>query len=142
MWSGEPTSFQGTHFNLKEVTFRPRPVQKPRIPIWVGGAWPHKRPFKRASQYDGVVPTRDWPDFLSPEDLKEVLAFIEVHRGNLKNFDVAVNGQTTGVDKTADRSTIESWIESGATWWFEMINGWRGKPKELLERIRSGPPEV
>ncbi|UCE11917.1 MAG: LLM class flavin-dependent oxidoreductase [Candidatus Thorarchaeota archaeon] len=142
LWSGEPVSFKGKHFNLKEVTFRPRPVQKPRIPIWVGGAWPNKNPFRRAARYDGVVPTREWPDFLSPEDLREVLTLIEGYRGNLKDFDAAVFGQTTGVDKTEDRLTIESWIESGATWWFEMINGWRAKPKELLERIRNGPPEV
>jgi probable F420-dependent oxidoreductase len=35
-WSGEPFSFQGRHFNARDVIARPRPVQNP-IPIWIGG---------------------------------------------------------------------------------------------------------
>jgi probable F420-dependent oxidoreductase len=35
-WSGEPFSYQGTHFNARDVIARPRPVQNP-IPIWLGG---------------------------------------------------------------------------------------------------------
>src|SRR5438045_2005734 len=29
LWSGEPFSYEGRHFHLEEVTFRPRPVQQP-----------------------------------------------------------------------------------------------------------------
>jgi probable F420-dependent oxidoreductase len=35
-WSGEPFSYQGRHFNARDVIARPRPVQNP-IPIWIGG---------------------------------------------------------------------------------------------------------
>jgi probable F420-dependent oxidoreductase len=35
-WSGEPFSFEGRHFNARDVIARPRPVQSP-IPIWIGG---------------------------------------------------------------------------------------------------------
>jgi probable F420-dependent oxidoreductase len=35
-WSGEPFSFEGRHFNARDVIARPRPVQDP-IPIWIGG---------------------------------------------------------------------------------------------------------
>jgi probable F420-dependent oxidoreductase len=35
-WSGEPFSFEGRHFNARDVIARPRPVQNP-IPIWIGG---------------------------------------------------------------------------------------------------------
>jgi probable F420-dependent oxidoreductase len=35
-WSGEPFSFEGRHFNARDVIARPRPVQHP-IPIWIGG---------------------------------------------------------------------------------------------------------
>ena len=40
LWSGEPFSFQGRHYRVEEATLLPRPVQQPRIPIWVGGTWP------------------------------------------------------------------------------------------------------
>jgi probable F420-dependent oxidoreductase len=35
-WRGEPFSFEGRHFNARDVIARPRPVQSP-IPIWIGG---------------------------------------------------------------------------------------------------------
>ncbi|MDX6288049.1 MAG: hypothetical protein QOG53_3534 [Frankiales bacterium] len=35
-WSGEPFSYEGRHFNARDVVARPRPVQSP-IPIWIGG---------------------------------------------------------------------------------------------------------
>jgi probable F420-dependent oxidoreductase len=35
-WGGEPFSFEGRHFNARDVIARPRPVQRP-IPIWIGG---------------------------------------------------------------------------------------------------------
>ncbi|WP_018637530.1 LLM class F420-dependent oxidoreductase [Parafrankia elaeagni] len=35
-WSGEPFSYQGRHFDARNVIARPRPVQNP-IPIWIGG---------------------------------------------------------------------------------------------------------
>jgi probable F420-dependent oxidoreductase len=35
-WSGEPFSFEGRHFNARDVIGRPAPLQKP-IPIWIGG---------------------------------------------------------------------------------------------------------
>ena len=39
LWSGKPFSFHGQHYNIAEVTFLPPPVQSPRIPIWVVGAF-------------------------------------------------------------------------------------------------------
>lgn len=35
-WSGEPFSYQGTHFSARDVVARPAAVQQP-IPIWIGG---------------------------------------------------------------------------------------------------------
>ena len=35
-WSGNPFSYDGRHFQARDVISRPRPVQDP-IPIWIGG---------------------------------------------------------------------------------------------------------
>jgi probable F420-dependent oxidoreductase len=35
-WSGEPFSYEGTHFTARDVIGLPRPTQTP-IPIWIGG---------------------------------------------------------------------------------------------------------
>jgi hypothetical protein len=31
--------------------FQPRPVQPPRIPVWVAAGWPHRRPLRRALRW-------------------------------------------------------------------------------------------
>jgi alkanesulfonate monooxygenase SsuD/methylene tetrahydromethanopterin reductase-like flavin-dependent oxidoreductase (luciferase family) len=61
LWSGKPFSYYSTHYQLDGVEYIPRPVQRPRIPIWVGGFWPNKKPMRRAARYDGVYPLRIWP---------------------------------------------------------------------------------
>ena len=37
LWSGEPVTFRGDHVRIEDVVFLPTPVQRPRVPIWIGG---------------------------------------------------------------------------------------------------------
>src|SRR5947207_518594 len=77
--------------------FLPRPVQRPRIPIWVAGRWPARRPFRRAARWDGVFPTfegvghAEMPD---PEQFRDAIRYALDHRGDDRPFDVALEGQT------------------------------------------------
>ena len=73
LWSGKPFSFSGEHYTIDEVTFLPTPLQQPRIPIWVAGMWPNRRPFRRAARWDGVAPIgHDGAEFfpLKPGDVR------------------------------------------------------------------------
>jgi len=36
LWTEERPSFSGEFYKIKETMFLPKPIQKPRIPIWVG----------------------------------------------------------------------------------------------------------
>ncbi|MFX1576159.1 MAG: TIGR03560 family F420-dependent LLM class oxidoreductase [Promethearchaeota archaeon] len=36
LWTAERPSFEGKFYSIKETMFLPKPVQSPRIPIWVG----------------------------------------------------------------------------------------------------------
>ena len=56
LWSGEPFSFEGEHHRVAGAHFLPRAIQQPRVPLWVAGRWPNRRPFRRAAQWDGVFP--------------------------------------------------------------------------------------
>jgi len=56
LWSGEPVTFRGDHVVVDDVTFLPTPVQRPRVPVWVGGRWPAKPPIRRAARWDGAAP--------------------------------------------------------------------------------------
>jgi len=78
LWSGEPFQFCGDHYQLDEMVFLPTPLQKPRIPIWVGGFWPNKPPLRRAARYEGTFPGS--MQALSPEDWRIIKAYIGEHR--------------------------------------------------------------
>src|SRR5438067_8325608 len=62
LWSGQPFSFHGQHYHIDEMTFLPPPVQSPRIPIWVAGAWPRPQSMQRVLRYDGLLPNKINPD--------------------------------------------------------------------------------
>jgi probable F420-dependent oxidoreductase len=41
LWSEEHISFHGRYYNIDDIAFNPKPYQKPRLPIWVGGEGKH-----------------------------------------------------------------------------------------------------
>ena len=57
LWSGAPFTYQGKYYTVTNGQFLPRPLQQPRIPVWIAGRWPARRPFARAARWDGVFPT-------------------------------------------------------------------------------------
>jgi len=55
--SEEEVTFSGRHFKANKVTVTPRPVQKPRPPIWIG-AEKSENAVKRAAQFgDAWIPS-------------------------------------------------------------------------------------
>jgi alkanesulfonate monooxygenase SsuD/methylene tetrahydromethanopterin reductase-like flavin-dependent oxidoreductase (luciferase family) len=141
LWSGEPFSYQGEHYRLDDVTFLPRPVQQPRIPIWVGGYWPNRAPFRRAARWDGASPakigaTPDSPGaLLSPEELPQAVAYIQKHRASNEPYDVSV-GTSIPADRVQARELVDRFAAAGATW----LMDWRPNPEALAERLRAGVP--
>ena len=49
LWEEEKVRFEGRHYGFGEIAFYPKPRQKPRIPIWVGGEG--VRAQRRAAAY-------------------------------------------------------------------------------------------
>jgi probable F420-dependent oxidoreductase len=49
LWEQERASFSGRHYRFDDIAFYPKPLQQPRIPIWVGGEG--KRAQRRAGEY-------------------------------------------------------------------------------------------
>lgn len=166
--SGEPFRFQGRHFQLDEMVFLPRPVQRPRVPIWVAGSWPNRAPMRRAARWDGVVPIRDHGQTpLSVEDLRALLDYVREHRpasgtgvdgGRAGGRGTGSSGTgSSGVDGPADRrfdvvfsgtlprdagqarERAGELAAAGATWW--QVFPEQGRPlDDLRELIRTGPP--
>jgi len=137
--SGKPFKFSGIFYNIKEVIFKPEPFNG-IIPIWIGGRWPNKKPFERASKYDGVCPISATNNKLNPLDIEEIKNYIKNRRKNIKNFDIVLAGETPQ-DKYEAKQVISPYIKSGMTWWLETINDWRGSLEEMKTLILRGPPE-
>lgn len=151
LWSGEPFSFEGTYYHIREAQFLPRPLQAPRIPIWVAATWPFKAPFRRAARWDGVFPQgRDLTltQMLSPQQVEALLRFLAAQPGYRAPFEVLHAGISTGQDAAADADLVASYARVGVTWWVEQIaperwGSWTHWPLEAMrQRIRLGPPRL
>jgi alkanesulfonate monooxygenase SsuD/methylene tetrahydromethanopterin reductase-like flavin-dependent oxidoreductase (luciferase family) len=137
LWSGDRFGFDGTHYRFPPMAFRPRPVQRPRIPIWVVGAWPSKRSMARAARYDGLLPHVLHADEWGPETLREMCDWIAARRP-MTGYDVVVEGTTPADDQVAAIREARRWEEAGATWWIE--SDWNARPAEAHRRFDAGPP--
>ena len=56
--------------------FEPRPLQRPRIPVWIAARWPNRRPVRRAARWDGLFPI----DLPGPEALAELAGELPARR--------------------------------------------------------------
>ncbi len=144
LWSGEPFGFAGEHHRIATTTFRPTPVQQPRIPIWVGGRWPNTAPMRRAARWDGAfaIPARSGlTEALSPESTSEMISYVAEHRCADGPFDYVHAGFLTG-DPETDAAAVQSYGDLGVTWWLEQVSASRMSPSKLRTFIRRGPPAV
>jgi alkanesulfonate monooxygenase SsuD/methylene tetrahydromethanopterin reductase-like flavin-dependent oxidoreductase (luciferase family) len=141
LWSGEPVDFAGDHYTVR-TRFTPVPAQRPRIPLWVAGAWPNRRPFRRAARFDGVFPIRvglGHTEMMSPAELAELVRYVYEHRPAGTPLDVVLEGQTAGEDPAADREKVAQYREAGLTWWVEKLGWFRGELADVRRRIAAGP---
>jgi len=107
--------------------FEPRPVQRPRIPVWVAARWPNRRPVRRALAWDGLFPI----ELPGPDALAELAGEIHAQRPTGSGrFDLAVEiepGEDAG-----------PWAQAGATW---VLTGFGRQPTVagVREAIGAGP---
>lgn len=123
-WSGEPVTHSGAAYQADQVTVLPRPVQRPRIPMWFaarGGS--AKRPLRRAARFDGLYPI----ELDDHDHLSRMLDVITEERGSLDGFDTMVN-----VDLDATQAE-----QRGATWSLRSF-GPHTSPAEVMEVIDRG----
>ena len=149
LWSGKPFSFDGEHYHVQEMTLLPPPVQTPRVPIWVVGAWPRAKSMQRALQWDGILPVKLNSDEsfgeMTLSDIRDMHASIAEQRtqaGLTTPFDIVVEGKTPGDDQAKAVDIVRPYAEAGATWWTEAMweepNGYA----EVRARIQQGPPRI
>jgi len=106
--------------------FEPPPVQTPRIPVWVAGRWPKRRPLRRAARWDGVFPI----ELPGPAELEELVAEVaELRDGSDAPFDIVI--------EIAPGDDPGPWIDAGATWCLTSF-GPQPSAAEVREAIEAG----
>jgi alkanesulfonate monooxygenase SsuD/methylene tetrahydromethanopterin reductase-like flavin-dependent oxidoreductase (luciferase family) len=153
LWSGEPFAYDGVHYHAKPADrmIPPPPVQRPRPPIWVVGAWPRPKSMRRAARLDGwlsaYMPKGLGDREMTPEILREGIEWIRERRGaeglGMDGYDIVAEG-TTPPDPEAAGAIVRPWLEAGATWWIDA--DWEDMdPARVraaaLTRLRAGPPK-
>ncbi len=145
---GQPFSFDGRHYQVRPTDFPPppKPVQQPRVPVWVVGAHPSVKSLGRAARWDGLLPTkvgRGVETPFTPEDLADVVSGIRPLREaaglDWDTFDVVA--ESVSEPGSAADAKAREWMDAGATWWVE--SDWSmGEDAAQVHRRRidAGPP--
>lgn len=145
-WSGQPFSYSGKHYQIKEVALLPKPVQMPRIPIWIGGGFPLQGATQRALRWDGSCmyldtrggPWRDW----APDDVRTLRTMAQRQRGPVAPFDIVLGGRQRGANWEQERALINSLAQAGATWWIEYLPPELGALDVIRKAIARGPLRI
>lgn len=154
LWTGKPFSYDGDHFTVDDAVLRPSPVQKPRIPIVIGGWWPFKKPFQRAANWDGMIPQwpskfigASWVDEMgehmrsvipdepaTEEEVRDMVAYYEDQCEDPGEIILPVDVPAAPPD------FAQLCEELGATWLLHNPIQGDATTDENLRRIRDGPP--
>jgi len=141
LWRGKTFKYSGKHYHLEPTTFLPKPLQKPRIPIWIGGNHPNKAPFRRAARWDGVFPYKPG-GILTGTDIKNIMGLINHCQPVKPGYDIVVQGYTSSNDPAKTRRRLMPLINAGITWWLENLLRYRNSYEDMLAKIAAGPPRM
>jgi alkanesulfonate monooxygenase SsuD/methylene tetrahydromethanopterin reductase-like flavin-dependent oxidoreductase (luciferase family) len=149
-WSGKPFKYEGRHYKVdwgKDWLYTP--VQQPRVPVWVVGAWPRPASMRRAARWDGVVANTLSADgsFSQPTtaQVRAMKLFVDEERagtGQTTPFDIIIEGVSPGDNADQAAEILVPMSEAGVTWWIESMWDSPGGMEAVLKRIRQGPPAV
>lgn len=137
-WRGEPVNHRGEHFEVDDVTLLPRPVQRPRIRVVVGGLWPHRAVLRRGARWDGIVPHFPGDGVLPGDDTppeEHLRALVAAY-----HEEATEPGEVMVLDDPPDAG--DGWrdlaAEVGVTW---LLTAKRNSEWRIdLDEIAAGPP--
>jgi hypothetical protein len=151
LWRGN-LGYAGHHYAVDlaargDLAAVAQSVQRPRIPIWVVGAWPRPRSMRRVLRCDGLLPVcMDADGFrdTTPDDIRAMRRWLDEHGGTPPGFDIIMEGETPaeGPERAAD--IVQPWAAAGCTWWletrWEMPHHTPDRLEQVRERLAAGPP--
>lgn len=112
VWTQEKFSFEGKHYQVRDLVSFPKPVQKPHPKIWVGSNMGGPRMIELAARYgDGINVAWGFSPDQTSEIFQQLSDFAEKHGKNPKDIAKSV-GLWTRILKS--ESEMEEKIKKGA----------------------------
>ncbi len=145
----EPFDYDGKHYHVKltlldQQHYATRPIQQPRIPLWVVGVWPRLNSMRRVLKADGLLPNKINAEGqfepITPADLRAMRDFVDANRTLTTPFDFIIEEQTLDWEASRIQEKLGQWEEAGATWWIEGL--WGAGETQVLARIEKGIPSL
>jgi hypothetical protein len=145
LYQGKQFDYDGEHYHLnltqvEEMYYPPKPVQQPRIPIWVPGIWPRMKSMRRVIKCDGLFTEKLNPDGtpgeITPEDVRQIKAYVDENRELTTPFDIVVGGDLRKLEPAQQREELAKWQEAGATWFVEGL--WEEPGESVPSRLKDG----
>ena len=116
-WREDRVSFDGEHFQFEDVTIRPKPLQEPRPPIWVGAS--NESSVRRAARIaDGFLGGHVPFDVARRqiEDFRDERASTDRGPGEVALFREAFVAETTEAAEAAVREALMAKYDSYTDW--------------------------
>jgi hypothetical protein len=143
LWTGEPVTYSGRQYQLEGMQLRPRPVQQPRIPIWVGGDLTRAGVRKRLARWDGSCAfssARSCPSEMNADDVRDTISMVEQERSTRCGYAICLGGSERRSNTDDERAHIRSVAEAGATWWVEWVSP--GEIETARQAVSRGPVRI
>ena len=136
LWSGVSFSFKGKYYNINDVELPVVPIQKPRIPILLGGWWPNKKPFKRGARWDGIMPYwNSLPEPIPEKELRDAVNYYKENTDSPGDIIIPYSGDMS-------KDYTELCHDVGATWLLAEGLSEKGKVTLDINKIKEGPPSA
>src|SRR3954470_17533012 len=131
--TGERVSYDGKVVSLHDAQLRPRPVQQPHPPLWIGGNGP-KRTLPLAARFADV-----WHGFGTPNSLRALSSRLDelaVEAGRDPSSIMRAGSLSLSEPFDTIRRYITKWRDYG---WGYLVCGW---PEEGATRVEQFAAEV
>ena len=119
-------TFTGTYFSTQGATLRPRPVQQPHPPIWIGASG-EQRTMPIAARYADVWHCFGPPEYLGPKS-ERISAHAEKAGRDPKEIRRAASLSLDDLDEAA--GLIDEWEKAGFEY---LVCGWPGAGRGQVE---------
>lgn len=126
-------TFDGRHYQLRDATYRPRPVQRPHPPLWIAGSGP-RRMLPLAARAADV-----WHTFGGPAELARKSRIVD-EQAQRAGRDPAAIRRATNLSISGTPDTIRRDAEQRAEVGFDyLIASWpeqgRGQVERFVEEV-------